>query len=76
MFWTSDKTWYKGSLAEFSASSGRHLCEYDDGDRQWIDLAQEKYELDEGTLSRLLQRGCDQLIGNPFLWGMMQFLMT
>ena len=53
VFWASDKTWYKGSLPEFSASSGRHLCEYDDGDRQWIDLAQEKYELDEGTVSRL-----------------------
>ena len=48
MFWTADQAWYKGSLCEYSAASGRHLCEYDDGDKEWIDLAAEKYELDEG----------------------------
>ena len=48
VFWTADQAWYKGSLCEYSAASGRHLCEYDDGDREWVDLAAEKYELDEG----------------------------
>lgn len=48
VFWKADQAWYKGSLCEYSAASGRHLCEYDDGDREWIDLAAETYELDEG----------------------------
>lgn len=45
VFWTADKTWYKGSLSEFSAASGKHLCQYDDGDTEWLDLGAEKYEL-------------------------------
>ncbi len=48
VFWTADQAWYKGSLCEYSAASGKHLCEYDDGDREWLDLAAEQYELDEG----------------------------
>ena len=48
VFWAADQKWYGGSLSEYSAASGKHLCEYDDGDREWLDLAAEKYELDEG----------------------------
>ena len=48
VFWAADQAWYKGSLCEYSAASGKHLCEYDDGDREWLDLAAEQYELDEG----------------------------
>lgn len=49
VFWASDKTWYSGSLGEYSASSGKHLCQYDDGETEWLNLGREKYELDEGT---------------------------
>ena len=49
VFWASDKTWYSGSLGEYSVSSGKHLCQYDDGETEWLNLGREKYELDEGT---------------------------
>ena len=49
VFWASDKTWYSGSLGEYLVSSGKHLCQYDDGETEWLNLGREKYELDEGT---------------------------
>ena len=47
IFWAADDAWFPGSLSEFSKSSGEHLCEYDDGDREWLKLSSEKYELGE-----------------------------
>ena len=49
VFWASDNTWYSGSLGKYSVSSGKHLCQYDDGETEWLNLGREKYELDEGT---------------------------
>ena len=65
VFWAADQAWYKGSLCEYSAASGRHLCEYDDGDREWIDLAAEKYELDEGWHSHVLH--CSGSLPRPLV---------
>ncbi len=36
VFWSADNAWFQGSLSEFSGSSGKHLCEYDDGDQEWL----------------------------------------
>ena len=47
VFWSADNAWFHGSLSEFSRSSGKHLCEYDDGDQEWLDLPSERYELEE-----------------------------
>ena len=67
VFWTADQIWYKGSLCEYSAASGRHLCKYDDGDREWIDLATETYKLDEGrhSIAALSCRHCGVLGPSP-----------
>ena len=47
VFWSADNAWFQGSLSEFSGSSGKHLCEYDDGDQEWLELSNERYELVE-----------------------------
>ena len=56
VFWSADNAWFQGSLSNFSSSSGKHLCEYDDGDQEWLDLASERYELEEqnGEVSKTL----------------------
>lgn len=45
VFWVDDKKWYKGVISQHDASKGKHLVEYEDGDTEWLDLAQEKIEL-------------------------------
>ena len=56
VFWSADNAWFHGSLSEFSRSSGKHLCEYDDGDQEWLNLSSERYELVEqnGEMSQSL----------------------
>ena len=56
VFWSADNAWFQGSLSEFSRSSGKHLCEYDDGDQEWLNLSSERYELVEqnGEMSQSL----------------------
>ena len=58
VFWSADNAWFHGSLSEFSRSSGKHLCEYDDGDQEWLALSSEKYELVEhnGEMSQTLDK--------------------
>ena len=45
IFWSDDKTWYKGVISQHDASNGKHLIEYEDGDTEWLDLCQERFEL-------------------------------
>lgn len=45
VFWADDKTWYKGDITQHDASKGKHLVEYEDGETEWLDLSQEKFEL-------------------------------
>ena len=56
VFWSADNAWFQGNLSEFSRSSGKHLCEYDDGDQEWLNLSSERYELEEqnGEMSQSL----------------------
>ena len=44
VFWPAEKDWFCGRLGAVN-SKGCHLVEYDDGDKEWIDLATERYEL-------------------------------
>lgn len=45
VWWQDDEAWYTGSVTRYDTHSGRHLAEYDDGDEEEVDLAQEKYEV-------------------------------
>lgn len=34
VFWDGEQEWYEGEVVGYSASSGRHTVQYDDGDLQ------------------------------------------
>ncbi|EIE20176.1 hypothetical protein COCSUDRAFT_18682, partial [Coccomyxa subellipsoidea C-169] len=59
VFWADDKTWYKGDITQHDATKGKHLVEYEDGETEWLDLSQEKFELLQKSgrpLKRLVKR--------------------
>ena len=43
VFWEGDKRWFKGVVAQYSFENGRriHKINYDDGDIEWLNLADE-----------------------------------
>ncbi|WIA28905.1 hypothetical protein OEZ86_011429 [Tetradesmus obliquus] len=47
VFWPKDKAWYQGSIQAYKDSKHRVL--YDDGDEEWLDLAQERHRLLRGS---------------------------
>lgn len=42
IFWRDDDKWYFGKVAAFSRSDGKHTIQYDDGDKEKLNLASEK----------------------------------
>ena len=39
VFWDGDASWFPGVLADYRAKDCKYLCEYDDGDTEWLDVA-------------------------------------
>jgi hypothetical protein len=39
IYWPLDKQFYDGVIREFDSATGRHLIEYDDGERQHLSLS-------------------------------------
>lgn len=48
VYWTDDKKYYKGRVAEIQRTSGKHKVVYDDGDIEMLVLKDEKWRM-EGT---------------------------
>lgn len=44
VFWPEEKEWFEGSVTGANASGKCHIS-YDDGDTEWIILAEQKWEL-------------------------------
>lgn len=42
IFWRDDHKWYFGKVVAFSCSDGKHTIQYDDGDKEKLNLASEK----------------------------------
>ncbi|KAK3272795.1 hypothetical protein CYMTET_18928 [Cymbomonas tetramitiformis] len=40
VYWPLDHDWYKGTVADV-ASTGQHHIQYDDGDKEWLQLSEE-----------------------------------
>ena len=38
VFWPYDRCWYVANVLQFNAISGEHEVEYDDDDREWLDI--------------------------------------
>jgi len=53
VFWVVQGVWYEGQISKYHRRKGRHRVEYDDGDHEWIHLADEcdrvQIQLDDGT---------------------------
>jgi hypothetical protein len=41
IYWIVQKTWYEGQITRFQPKTHRHRIQYDDGDREWINLEKE-----------------------------------
>jgi hypothetical protein len=39
-----DDDWYRGEISEYNAGTRKHCVAYEDGDEEWVDLAQERFE--------------------------------
>jgi hypothetical protein len=59
VFWPQEREWFKGRIAAFDGKSNHHV-EYIDGDKEWLHLADQKWELlgDAGILRALLKTQC------------------
>lgn len=44
VFWPEEKEWFKGSVTRVNAGGKCHI-NYDDGDTEWIQLAEQKWEI-------------------------------
>lgn len=44
VWWKQEKQWYRGKITGFNAT-GKHYITYDDGDKEWVDLNLEQWEL-------------------------------
>lgn len=53
VFWMVQGTWYEGTIVKYHKRKRRHRIEYDDGDHEWLNLANEgervQIQLDDGT---------------------------
>lgn len=71
VWWKDDEAWYTGSVTRYEAHKGLHLVEYDDGDEEEVDLAQEKYEVLPGASfladGRKLSDGESARVGSAWL---------
>nr|AAT67045.1 DNA mismatch repair protein [Petunia x hybrida] len=56
VYWPLDKNWYEGFVKSFDSASGKHLVEYDDGEEEMIELAEEKIEWVEEAPARKFRR--------------------
>jgi DNA mismatch repair protein MSH6 len=45
VWWQDEGAWFTGSVASYDTNSGKHVVDYDDGDGEELDMAQEKYEI-------------------------------
>ena len=43
LYWDGDQAWFDGIIVQYHSASTRHRIEYEDGDRQWHILEDEKY---------------------------------
>lgn len=44
VFWESDDTYYRGRVDKFSAKEMKYLIHYDDNEKEWVKLKQQKFE--------------------------------
>lgn len=40
VFWPVDESWYTGTVYEYDPTSGEHLLRYEDGDAEWVRIAE------------------------------------
>ncbi|GFH06762.1 DNA mismatch repair protein [Haematococcus lacustris] len=45
VFWPQEGTWFEGSISRYDQDKGKHRVCYDDGDKEWVVLSAEQYEL-------------------------------
>ncbi|KAL6752704.1 hypothetical protein V8C86DRAFT_3140857, partial [Haematococcus lacustris] len=45
VFWPQEGTWFEGSISRYDQDKGKHRVSYDDGDKEWVVLSAEQYEL-------------------------------
>ena len=45
VWWQDEGAWFTGSVASYDTNSRKHVVDYDDGDEEELDMAQEKYEI-------------------------------
>ncbi|KAA8528081.1 hypothetical protein F0562_035050 [Nyssa sinensis] len=46
VYWSGSRRWFIGSIKSFDVETGLHKIHYDDGDREELDLRQERFELE------------------------------
>ena len=44
VFWPQERAWFRGKVLAFDNKSKHHV-KYNDGDEEWLQLADEKWEL-------------------------------
>lgn len=44
VFWPQEREWFQGKIAAFDGKASHHV-EYNDGDKEWLNLADQKWEL-------------------------------
>eukprot|EP00891_Asterochloris_glomerata_P002152 jgi/Astpho2/2152/fgenesh1_pg.00040_%23_10_t len=49
VWWKDDGCYYFGRVARFNAAEGKHLVEYDDGEKEWLDLPAELVDWTAGS---------------------------
>lgn len=42
IWWENDQEWYSGTVEKFDSQSGKHTIAYDDGEKELLDLEEEK----------------------------------
>ena len=47
VYWPLEHEWFNGRISAKNAA-GKHHIAYDDGDKDWVNLAEEKWKLLEG----------------------------
>jgi len=52
IFWPHDNEWYAGQVADYNARDDLHLFQYDDGEEDWLDFDEEKYQIIGGSQKR------------------------
>ena len=48
VFWPQERAWFRGKILAFDNKSKHHV-KYNDGDEEWLQLAEEKWELLKDT---------------------------